>query len=235
MMGCGVAYLYFKNRNETMSTRTKALLESAREKKERRQTRDSIALYEQALDVMKEENAHLAQAKVYSEIAQIHREHGDTEKSETAYKQALDHLDQVDHWKSAHIEGTLSLDAGAVWNELASIATSPKEIESRYLRALSLTLTKSQMNNVNAQISKENLNASSQDLPSRANSIQAAGILYNLGCHYAEMGELLSAESVLVRSRALIELSGEYREGRTEEISKLLDEVREALSHSSSS
>ena len=111
MMGCGVAYLYLKSRNETMSTRTKALLESAREKKERRQTRDSIALYEQALSVMKEENAHLAQAKVCSEIAQVHRDNGDMEKSEIAYKEALDHLDEVDHWKSAHIEGTLSLDA----------------------------------------------------------------------------------------------------------------------------
>ena len=228
MMGCGVAYLYLKSRNETMSTRTKALLESAREKKERRQTRDSIALYEQALSVMKEENAHLAQAKVCSEIAQVHRDNGYMEKSEIAYKEALDHLDEVDHWKSAHIEGTLSLDAGAVWNELASIAKSSEEIESRYLRALSLTLTKSQMDNVNAHINKSD--PSSQDFPNRANAIQAAGILYNLGCHYAETGQLRSAESVLLRSQALIEISGEYRDGRTEEISTLLSEVREALS-----
>ena len=84
------------------------------------------------------------------------------------------------------------------------------------------------MNNVNAHINKSD--SSSQDFPNRANAIQAAGILYNLGCHYAETGQLRSAENVLLRSQALIEISGEYRDGRTEEISTLLSEVREALS-----
>jgi len=122
MIGCGVVYLYLNNRNKTLSTRTKALLESAREKKERRQTRDSIALYEQALNIMEDENAYLAQAKVSTEIAQAYREKGEIDKAEASYNKALEYLDKVDHWKTAHIENKLSLDAGAIWNETGYVA-----------------------------------------------------------------------------------------------------------------
>jgi len=66
-------------------------------------------------------------------------------------------------------------------------------------------------------------------LPPRANAIQAAGILYNLGCFYAETGKLESAESVLERSLVLIQLSGEYRDGHAKNIQLLLDQVRDAL------
>ena len=83
------------------------------------------------------------------------------------------------------------------------------------------------MNNVNAHINKSD--PSSQDFPNRANAIQAAGILYNFCCHYAETGQLRVLK-MFSCDQALIEISGEYRDGRTEEISTLLSEVREALS-----
>ena len=222
MIGTGCGILYYQTKNSSQAIRAKALLQQAKTKQLAGRRLDAIALYEQTLSLMKEENSNLGCAKVLSDMAEVQRQLGDIQGAEKSYMESLNHLEFVEHWKSGDCVAPL---AGAVWNQIAILRGSDDPTtEHLYIRALSLTITKSQF--VNLRIVSD---GQMGNFPTPNILDQAAGILYNLGCFYVERGRLKDAEATLVRSLHVSGFSGTYSDDHRKKIIEVLTDVRTHL------